>query len=293
MFSRRSFMGLASFPTAALVISQLAPPPIRSTPVPCLPAEFQEALDEAGVTLIAGRPGVGRTAIAAYVACHVAYSLQRRVLWISLREVTDRVAHRIASLRRGLFPVSWSMHPRYENEQSENLDPLDIREDWGLVRGGNLSAFVRGLPPNRRPALVVVDGLGSGWTKKGQAQYRPQTLSSFLYGPDGVAIAYEMCIPVLCTALIRRNREEERPAITDLVESIRGSSREGWPNQDTFWSGAVGRAWLLSRDDQSHRPSADEGAVELAMYQEPLAAPVTRKYNFNDVMTGLQLEERT
>ena len=308
MLSRRSFIGAASFFAAAPIPSLLPSAVAPTTPAQSLPVEFQEALDESGVTLIAGHPRVGKTAVAAYIACHVAYASQRRVLWVSLDETTERVAHRMAGLRQGLLPHRWSMQSAYEKQRSDDLFSLEIRDDWSLLRQGSLSAFVRSLPPNYRPALVVVDGLDHRLTKKVEGQYRPQSLKSFLYGSDraesacesflygsdGVEIALGMDIPVLCTMPISRKWEEERPeherpSITEVVASIR--DRNPWFDLDSLWDGAVSRAWLLSSYDRGS--PADEGAIELAMYQEPLAAPVTRKYNFNDLMTGLPLTERT
>jgi len=295
MLSRRGFMGLASFPTAALVISRLAPQPLFSAPVPCLPAEFQEVLDDAGVTLIAGTSGAGRTATAAYIACHVAYGLQRRVLWLSLDELAPRVAHRVAALRRGLFPENWSMHPDYTDEQSGNLHPLDIRDDWDLLRWGNLFAYVRSLPPNLRPALVVVDGLGGSIMKRAPVERRPQSADSFLRGSDGWGIALAMGIPTICTMHVRRDWEIERPNLRPTMAELLAAVKPDCSllDEDLLWGcSALGRVWLLYRDELFNRDSPDRGAIEIAMHQQPLEAPLIRKYDFDDLMTGLPLNER-
>jgi replicative DNA helicase len=201
-------------------------------------------LHHSDLLILAGRPGMGKTALATNIAFNAAKrwmddmrlgiapekSVGAKVAFFSLEMSADQLATRILaeqskisseSLRMGKISKAEFAQLATAAADLENL-PLFIDDTAGLSIGG-LHTRVRRLQrrQNNQIGLIVVDYLqllsGSG---KSSNDNRVQEISEISRGLK--TLAKDLNVPVLALSQLSRaveQREDKRPQLSDLRES--------------------------------------------------------------------------
>lgn len=244
---------------------------------PLRPGEF---------VIIAGRPSMGKSALAANIAEHVANT--KPVGFWSLEMSRASIAERI---------LGW--HERRDEEAAGVLSLLQLHIDTPhILTIGSLRLRAKRLRRKHGLSLLVVDYLG---LMRGEGENRTQQIGSISRGLKGLAI--ELDIPVIAVAQLNRaneSRTDRRPMLSDLRES--GDIEQDadivlMVYRDEYYSdcsAARGTAEVLVR---KHR-NGQTGMVRLAFVSEharfqsyagppiyderPAPAPRKRKLNGSD-----------
>jgi len=193
--------------------------------------------------ILAGRPSMGKTALATNIAFHVAKKFREektetgiskaadgaRVGFFSLEMSSEQLATRILAeqsgvpshkIRRGDINATEYHHIRDSAEDISNI-PLYI-DDTGGISIGQLAARSRRLKRMSGLDMIVVDYLQllTGGKALRSSDGRVQEVSAITQGLK--ALAKELDIPVLALAQLSRQveqREDKRPQLSDLRES--------------------------------------------------------------------------
>jgi replicative DNA helicase len=196
-------------------------------------------LQPSDLIILAGRPSMGKTALATNIAYHVAQSYRRDpdsdvaldgavVGFFSLEMSAEQLATRIISeqseipsekIRRGRIDGN-EFDRIVEISQQLQFLPLYIDQTGGITVA-QLAARARRLKRQRDIGLIVVDYLQllSGSSKRA-AEGRVQEVSEITTALK--ALAKELHIPVLALSQLSRQveqREDKRPQLADLRES--------------------------------------------------------------------------
>ena len=203
-------------------------------------------LQSSDLIIVAGRPSMGKTALATNIAFNIARararSLQERadlqpddaghdgaiVGFFSLEMSAEQLATRIISeqagipserIRRGLIDEAEFKRLVEASQQMANL-PLYIDQTGGISIA-QLAARARRLKRQHGLGLIVVDYLqllsGSG---KRASEGRVQEVSEITTSLK--ALAKELHVPIIALSQLSRaveNREDKRPQLADLRES--------------------------------------------------------------------------
>lgn len=189
-------------------------------------------LCDSDLIILAGRPSMGKTALATNIAHNVAKSFRREkkngvVAFFSLEMSDDQLASRIISsnaevsserIRRGKISNDEFRRLTDKTKEMEDL-PLHIDPSGGLSIG-QLQARARKLNRQKGVSLIIVDYLqllqGSKRIKEG----RVNEVTEITVGLK--ALAKELNVPVIALSQLSRqveNREDKRPMLSDLRES--------------------------------------------------------------------------
>ena len=196
-------------------------------------------LQPSDLIILAGRPSMGKTALATNIAYHVAQSYRRDpdsdvaldgavVGFFSLEMSAEQLATRIISeqseipsekIRRGRIDSN-EFDRIVEISQQLQFLPLYIDQTGGITVA-QLAARARRLKRQRDIGLIVVDYLQllSGSSKRA-AEGRVQEVSEITTALK--TLAKELHIPVLALSQLSRQveqREDKRPQLADLRES--------------------------------------------------------------------------
>jgi replicative DNA helicase len=196
-------------------------------------------LQPSDLIIVAGRPSMGKTALATNIAYHVAQAYRRDsdsdapldgavVGFFSLEMSAEQLATRIISeqatipsekIRRGRIDSDEFDRIVEVSQELQNL-PLYIDQTGGITVA-QLAARARRLKRQRDVGLIVVDYLQllSGSTRRA-AEGRVQEVSEITTGLK--ALAKELHVPVLALSQLSRQveqREDKRPQLADLRES--------------------------------------------------------------------------
>jgi replicative DNA helicase len=196
-------------------------------------------LQPSDLIIIAGRPSMGKTALATNIAYHVAKSytpdsdsenaLDGAVVgFFSLEMSAEQLATRIISeqayipserIRRGRIDADEFDRIVEVSQDLQNL-PLFIDQTGGITVA-QLAARARRLKRQRGLGFVVVDYLQllSGSSRRA-AEGRVQEVSEITTGLK--ALAKELHVPILALSQLSRQveqREDKRPQLSDLRES--------------------------------------------------------------------------
>ncbi len=238
-------------------------------------------LHKSDLVILAGRPSMGKTAL----ATNIAYNVARAYKWeptpeggrktieggvvgfFSLEMSAEQLATRLLSqhaeipsnnIRKGEITG-----PEYERLRDAAVDlqsiPLHIDETGGLSIGG-VAARARRLKRTHGLDLIIIDylQLASGVDRRGDN--RVQEITEITGGLK--ALAKELDVPVLALSQLSRqveSREDKRPQLADLRES-------GSIEQDADVVMFVFReAYYLGRAEPR------EGTPEHAAWQEQMA----------------------
>jgi len=196
-------------------------------------------LQPSDLIILAGRPAMGKTALATNIAYHVAHSLRSYtdsenhrqgsvVGFFSLEMSAEQLATRILSeqseipsneIRRGKISSEQFQRIVEVAQELEHL-PLYIDQTGGITVA-QLAARARRLKRQRGLSLVVIDYLQllSGSSRRAQ-DGRVQEITEITTGLK--ALAKELNVPILALSQLSRQveqREDKRPLLSDLRES--------------------------------------------------------------------------
>jgi replicative DNA helicase len=196
-------------------------------------------LQPSDLIIVAGRPSMGKTALATNIAYHVARTYRQDVQseipldgavvgFFSLEMSAEQLATRIIS-EQSYIPSERIRRGRIESEEfdriveaSQELQTLPLYIDQtGGITVAQLAARARRLKRQRDVGLIVVDYLQllSGSSRRA-SEGRVQEVSEITTGLK--ALAKELHVPVLALSQLSRqveNREDKRPQLADLRES--------------------------------------------------------------------------
>jgi replicative DNA helicase len=196
-------------------------------------------LQPSDLIIVAGRPSMGKTALATNIAYHVAKSYKPDedsenaldgavVGFFSLEMSAEQLATRIIS-EQSLIPSERIRRGRIDSDEfdrivevSQELQSLPLYIDQtGGITVAQLAARARRLKRQRGIGLVVVDYLqllsgSSRRASEGRVQEVTEITTSLK------ALAKELHVPVLAVSQLSRQveqREDKRPQLSDLRES--------------------------------------------------------------------------
>ncbi len=190
-------------------------------------------LHKSDLVILAGRPGMGKTALATNIAYHAAQSLQSRqeqssVAFFSLEMSSEQLSTRILSeqariksddIRRG--KVTEEEINRYI-ETSRNIYNLPLFiDETPAITIATLSNRARRIKRLFGVSLVVVDYIQLMRSPNtSRNENRVQEVSEITQGLK--ALAKELKVPVLALSQLSRaveQRDEKKPQLSDLRES--------------------------------------------------------------------------
>jgi len=191
-------------------------------------------LHPSDLIIIAGRPSMGKTALATNMAFNAAVAaLEKRegatVAFFSLEMSSEQLANRLLGqeskissdrIRRGEIHKD-DLKTFNEVAQKLNKLPLFI-DDTPALTVAALRTRARRLKRQEDLGMIVIDYLQllSGGGKKGNSENRVQELSEITRGLK--ALAKELNVPVIALSQLSRaveQREDKRPQLADLRES--------------------------------------------------------------------------
>ncbi|HEX8668313.1 MAG TPA: replicative DNA helicase [Allosphingosinicella sp.] len=195
------------------------------------------------LVILAGRPGMGKTALATNIAFNAAQRYVRDledgiaaeksagagVAFFSLEMSADQLATRVLAEQSGISSENLRMG-KISQQDFRNLAraaaeleslPLYIDDTAGLTIAA-LRTRARRLKRQRGIGLIVVDYLQllQGTGKGGNDQNRVQEISEISRGLK--TLAKELSVPVIALSQLSRaveQREDKRPQLSDLRES--------------------------------------------------------------------------
>ena len=196
-------------------------------------------LQPSDLIIVAGRPAMGKTALATNIAYHIAKSYRTDsdsektvdgavVGFFSLEMSAEQLATRILS-EQSLIPSNEIRRGKIDDAQFRSL--IDVAQDLerlplyidqtGGITVAQLAARARRLKRQRDIGLIVVDYLQllSGSSRRA-ADGRVQEITEITTSLK--ALAKELNVPVLALSQLSRQveqREDKRPLLSDLRES--------------------------------------------------------------------------
>jgi replicative DNA helicase len=191
-------------------------------------------LHKSDLVILAGRPGMGKTALATNIAYHAAQNLSSRqekssIAFFSLEMSSEQLSTRILSeqariksddIRRG--KVTESEINRYI-ETSRNIYDLPLYiDETPAITISTLSNRARRIKRLHGLSLVVVDyiQLMRAPSLNNRSDNRVQEVSEITQGLK--ALAKELKVPVLALSQLSRaveSRDDKKPQLSDLRES--------------------------------------------------------------------------
>jgi len=175
------------------------------------------------LVILAGRPGMGKTALATSIACSVAGN-KTPVLFFSLEMSGEQLGMRMLAELAGV-PSNEIARGRFKPEDFDRMreamtalqHPLYIDESGSL----SVAQLVTRARRLHRVGLIVIDYLQllRGTTRR-SAEMRVQEITEITAGLK--ALAKELNVPVLALSQLSRaveNRDDKRPHLSDLRDS--------------------------------------------------------------------------
>ena len=202
---------------------------------------YMGGLQASDLVILAGRPGMGKTALATNIAFNIANAYQGRtradgsieaanggvVGFFSLEMSAEQLATRIIAEQSGVASNKIRRGDITENDFHRVADavrnmqqiPFYIDQTGG-VSIAQLTARARRLKRQRGLDLLVVDYIQLMSGSRSRAENRVQELTEVTTGLK--ALAKELGVPILaCSQLSRQveQRDDKRPQLSDLRES--------------------------------------------------------------------------
>ncbi len=178
------------------------------------------------LVILAGRPGMGKSALAGNIACHAArngvpvgfFTVEMSAQQIALRLLGEHASVSSHRLRRGDFTEE-----EFERilGSAQDLQPAKMRfDETGGISIAQVAARARRWKRQHNIGLLVIDYLQlmSGLRRRDGG--RVQEVTEITIGLK--ALAKELEIPVLALSQLSRaveTREDKRPQLSDLRES--------------------------------------------------------------------------
>lgn len=187
--------------------------------------EMLEGMEPADLIVIAGRPSMGKTAIAMNIAEHVAVVEEKPVIVFSLEMPDKQLAQRMLgsvaridqkTLKRGkLSDDDWQ---RLSEGMSKLTNaPITIEETTALSIGGLRARARRAYREHGKLGLIVVDYIG---LMAAPGETRALGIGDVTRGLK--ALAKELNIPIIALSQLNRtldSRQSKRPILSDLRDS--------------------------------------------------------------------------
>lgn len=193
-------------------------------------------LQKTDLIILAGRPGMGKTALATNVAFRIATHLDAKrangektgvVAFFSLEMSSEQLSGRIIAeqsgvpewkVRRGKLSAE-DMEAMIEVQRALNRIPLKIDPTSGLTIGA-LKTRARALKKRLGLELIVVDYLQLLASGRGRFDNRNLEVAEITSGLK--ALAKDLDVPVLALSQLSREvekRDDRRPQLSDLRDS--------------------------------------------------------------------------
>jgi replicative DNA helicase len=198
-------------------------------------------LQNSDLIILAGRPSMGKTALATNIAFNIARAYRTQIGLTGIEEVVDgakvgffslemsaeQLATRVISeqaqissekIRRGLISET-EFHRLVRSSQELQTLPLYIDHTGGMSIA-QLAARARKLKRQRNIGLVIVDYLQLLSGTKKRSDGRVQEVSEITVGLK--SLAKELNVPIIALSQLSRqveSRENKRPLLSDLRES--------------------------------------------------------------------------
>ncbi len=213
-------------------------------------------LNKSDLTLVAARPGMGKTAFALNLALNAAKKSKKTVAFFSLEMSREQLAKRLMSIE-SFVDGKKLLTGKLTNDEWNKLgmaavalSQIDIRvDDNPTITVAEMNAKCRRLD---NLGLIIVDYLqlmsGPGYGKGGDS--RVNIVSEISRSLK--IMAKDLNVPVVCLSQLSRGpegRPDKRPMLSDLRES-------GAIEQD------ADEVMFLYRDDYYNKESADQGVME-------------------------------
>ena len=195
-------------------------------------------LHSSDLIIVAGRPGMGKTALATNMAFHAArvwskdkadgvepkrgapvllFSLEMAASQLSARILSEQTEIEMRKIRTGRFTDGeWDRFVRTAQVLGDL--PLYI-DDTGGISIAQIAARARRLKREKHIGLIVIDYLQLVEPSR-RAENRVQEISEVTKGFK--ALAKELSVPVIALSQLSRgvdNRDDKRPVLSDLRES--------------------------------------------------------------------------
>jgi replicative DNA helicase len=196
-------------------------------------------LHPSDLLIVAGRPGMGKTALATNMAFHAArvwakdkadqaepkrgapvllFSLEMAASQLSARILSEQTEVDMRKIRTGRFTdAEWD---RFVHTAQVLGDlPLYI-DDTGGISIAQIAARARRLKREKQIGLIVIDYLQLVEPSSRRFENRVQEISDVTKGLK--ALAKELSVPVMALSQLSRgvdNRDDKRPILSDLRES--------------------------------------------------------------------------
>lgn len=213
-----SAAGISEFVTPGTSVGPGVPIPWPSV------AELIPDLRPGQLIIVAARPGMGKTALAAQIGANAAQQ-GHGVAMFSLEMGSIDIVRRLACGRAGidshrarLGRLDQSGRAALQGAAAELADlPLYLDDQTGATAGA-VSAAVRALHARRKVGLLVIDYLQL-MSSPGGRENRNVEVSDLSRGLK--RLAREMRIPILCLSQLSRDSEKQgrRPYLSDLRDS--------------------------------------------------------------------------
>jgi replicative DNA helicase len=196
-------------------------------------------LHPSDLIIIAGRPGMGKTALATNMAFYAArlwgkdkaegvepkrgapvllFSLEMAASQLSARILSEQTEIEMRKIRTGRFTDSeWERFVRTAQVLGDL--PLYI-DDTGGISIAQIAARARRLKREKQIGMIVVDYLQLVEPSSRRFENRVQEISDVTKGFK--ALAKELSVPVIALSQLSRgvdNRDDKRPVLSDLRES--------------------------------------------------------------------------
>jgi replicative DNA helicase len=252
-------------------------------------------LQDGDVTVVAARPGMGKSILGVDVAIHVAgytdadgrrphvagmFSLEMPKEQIGDRAICSRAGVNLNNLRTGTFtPADWgkmtaatSAYARLDQFYLDDTPALTLMQIRSMAR--ELAADLAREPETtrRRLRVLVVDYLQLVEASTG-TDSREQAVSSVSRGLK--QLAKDLHIPVIALAQLNRGveaRQDKRPGLADLRES-------GAIEQD------ADNVVFIYRDEYYNADTADKGVAELIIAKQRNGSCGTVRVGFDGALS--------
>jgi replicative DNA helicase len=220
--------------------------------------EMTGGLHGGDLCILAGRPSMGKTALALNIAQHVALKLKQTVAIFSLEMSKESLLTRMLCAASRVDSHSFRagyLTPEERRKLNHGLHeiaeaPLYIDDTAGLQLM-DMHAKLRRLQVERKIGLVIVDYLQL-MTGRGRFENRNQEVSALSRGMK--TLAKELNVPMLVLSQLSRAVEtrqgDHRPQLSDLRES-------GSIEQDADLVGFIFRQEVYDRDREDLRGLAE------------------------------------
>jgi replicative DNA helicase len=187
---------------------------------------YTSGLQKSDLIIVAGRPSMGKSALAVSIAEHVGIELKRGVAMFSLEMSKEQLVQRMLcslarvdahKVRSGfLSPPDWPKLTSAAGKLSESKIYID---DTPAISALELRAKARRLKANNGVDLIILDYLQlmRGSTKTDSRQQEISDISRSLK-----ALARELNVPIIALSQLSRaveSRQDHRPQLSDLRES--------------------------------------------------------------------------